>query len=617
MKLRVGLFVLVICLTIILHSCRRNQPTLVDANRPPDTELWYSPPDSVEYDYLVHIYWRGIDRDGTASRFIWTIQDSIVPPPLGWDPSNRIRDLQEGRFTSRRDSIFSFTAFRNVGGVGLRKNRQAFYIAAIDDNGVIDPSPAVVEFIATVDQLPEIKFTTYITSICNGIQNTVVKTFNPAELDTVGMFRPFNISYSGSTVNGELEAYKFFPLTADVILDGADVWSEDLSDTLRNFPNAGPDALPSGRFRFAAQVRDGAGAESRVDAGTFTEGVCQVVVNFEPDTDIFAMLNTYQLNGQTFVDSVDFEDSEPDTMPYNSWVTLFYNGWDNPCDSSLCIDVTNKCLRYQVQYTRTANLDGGPENGGRITNSTVRWLPENGEDNNPFGTPDSTSMTVGSEDYEIRVRTVDEYAKPDGTPDWVNISASFTPTIDSHGLVNYDGNAVPDGDTLWWDWFSPANFQGSTLDTLDFSDPFNPEIVKEFFFVIEADGHDHPKEPNGIGSWLYVFRRVQTGTLERLKRSGFWTDGLTQDAFADTVRLVRRYPFGDPVAASESFATLPSWLNVDYDFTIRGRDAALADKYDQFMFVDGEALKLNTLNTASLARWTGNRAQRVYIGMRR
>jgi hypothetical protein len=87
MKLRVGFFLLVVCLTVVLHSCRRNQPTLVDANRAPETEVWYAPPDSTEYEYLVHVYWRGTDRDGTVTRYIWTIKDSITPPPLGWNCS--------------------------------------------------------------------------------------------------------------------------------------------------------------------------------------------------------------------------------------------------------------------------------------------------------------------------------------------------------------------------------------------------------------------------------------------------------------------------------------------------------------------------------------------------
>ena len=628
MKLRVGFFLFVVCLTVVLHSCRRNQPTLVDTNRAPDTEVWYAPPDSTEYNYLVHVYWRGIDRDGTVTRYIWTIKDSITPPPLGWNPAERIRDLREGQFTSRTDSVFSFTAFRNVGGVGLKKNRQAFYISAIDDAGKYDPLPAAIEFVATVDKLPRINFETEITVVHpDGSRTAVKKDFNNAELDTVGMFRPFNIYYSGSTANGEIRAYKFFPLTSNVAMEGADVWTEDLADTLRVLENRDADVIPSGRFRLAAQVRDDAGAESRVDAGQFTQGVCQVVVNYEPDTHIFKILNTYSKDGVTVVDSVDFQDSEPDTVPYSSWVTMFYQGWDKPAaDSSLCTDIQNKCITYQVQYRRTADINGGPARGGSLVSSTVRWLPENGEDNNEFGTPDSTSLTVGSETYNIRVRSIDEYEKPDGTPAEVPLTGNFEPTLDSFGLVNYDGTIPGDGDTLTWNYWYPANYKGTFTDTVDFSNPFDPQVVKEFYFVISASGHDSPKEQDGAGikGWLYTFLRTSTGTIERLNQSGFWADGMTINVLADTVKLSRRYKW-DPVDPSywmEDFARLPGYLNTEYDFTVRGRDLALTDIYEQFMYVrpnpadvNSTKLRLNTYNASPVARWSGLGGQRFYLAV--
>ena len=121
-----GVFLLSLCLLVIFGSCRRNRPSLVDKNEAPETELWYSPPDSTEYEYLVHLYWRGVDRDGTSERFIWTMRDTVVVGDLGWSPATRLSDFREGRITTRTESVFSFTAFRDVGGVGVKKTRQAF-----------------------------------------------------------------------------------------------------------------------------------------------------------------------------------------------------------------------------------------------------------------------------------------------------------------------------------------------------------------------------------------------------------------------------------------------------------------------------------------------------------
>lgn len=625
-KLRVGFLFIVLCLLVVMLSCRRNQPVLVDRNRPPETELWYSPPDSSEYDYLVHIYWRGLDPDGTVSRYIWSIEDSIIPPPLGWNPAIRVADLRRGRFTTRTDSLFSFTAFRNVGGVGLKKNRQAFYISAIDDNGVMDPQPAVTEFIATVEKLPEVKFTLWIPRLGGPTP------FNLARLDTIGMFRPFSISYHGTTTNGEIREYRFFPLT-EIDMEGSDVWTADLSDTLRVLPNAGPDALPSGRFRLAAQVRDDAGAESPVDAGRFERGVAELVVNFEPDTRIFKVLSTRWVGTSAVVDSVDFRDSEPDTVAYNSWLKLFYLGWDNPADSSLCQDPVNECIRYQVQYTRVSDVDGGPGQGGQRVSSTVRWVPGDspaglpGEDNNPHGRTDTTTMSIGSDAYTIRVRSLDEYEKPDGTPDEIDVVGNFEPTIDSFEIIDHDGNVISDGDTVLWDWWNPANFHGGFLDTLDISDPFNVKVVREFFFVIKASGHDSPKEGNGggIASWRYDMRAPNAedpNAILRLFKSNFWTDGSTVNAFADTVLLRRVYRLdsgsqeGDP-GGMENYKTLPPYLNTLYDIRIRGRDAAELDEYEQIMFINGNRVRLNSFKAAAVSRWTGVLGQRFYLRMRR
>ena len=151
------------------------------------------------------MYWRGIDNDGTTNRFIWAIQDTIAGEGLSWNPALRLRDYRVGRITSRTDSVFSFTAYKDISGVGVRKNRQAFFVASIDDNGVIDPEPAAVEFVATIAQLPRIHFTNHI----GGVKRPYHFTIPPR--DTVGMYHPFAISYHGTTANGLVRGYQFFP----------------------------------------------------------------------------------------------------------------------------------------------------------------------------------------------------------------------------------------------------------------------------------------------------------------------------------------------------------------------------------------------------------------------
>jgi hypothetical protein len=134
-----GIALLVALLRRSVASCRRQQPSLIDRNQPPDTQLWYAPPDSSDYEYKVHMYWRGIDT--TAPR-----SDSSGPFRT---PSRRRAELESGAATARlppgtyhlEDRFrHCIQGYRNASGVGVRKNRQAFFVAAIDDNGVIDPA---------------------------------------------------------------------------------------------------------------------------------------------------------------------------------------------------------------------------------------------------------------------------------------------------------------------------------------------------------------------------------------------------------------------------------------------------------------------------------------------
>jgi hypothetical protein len=462
--------------------------------------------------------------------------------------------------------------------------------------------------VSEVTQLPQIHFTTSITKIINYTTKvTTTKPYDPAVLDTVGMFRPFVISYHGTTVNGQVRAYRYFSMTPGVTLAGENVWSTDVTDTLRVFPNKGSDVIPSGVFRLGVQCRDDAGAESPVDAGTFSEGVCQLMVNYDPDTEMFMVWNTYWVGGQQFTETVDFTDGIPDTVPYQSWITLFYYGVDSPYDSTLCQDWVNECLKYQVQYTRDSDRIPGAR-------ASSRWLPDDGEDSNPFGTSDSTSMNVGSLEYVMRARTIDEYGRPDGRPAEINIVGNFDPTLDSYAIRRHDGHVVSDGDTLVWDWAHPAR------EGFNFDDVTNPLRVKEFYFIIAATGHDHPKERTGSGvkSWRYGFQREDDPSISQpFARSGFWVDGLATNTLSDTFRVVFEYPLLD-TNGDAVFDNLPPWMNKGYEFSVTGRDTrTFLEDFRQYIFLNSQKTLLNVYPASQLGRWTQEGRMRFYLTIRR
>jgi hypothetical protein len=622
-----GLVAVSLCALALTASCRRNTPSLVDTNQPPDTQLWYSPPDSTEYQYLVHMYWRGLDRDGTAVRYIWTIRDTLATDELRWDPAARLRDFQDGHITTTTDSVFAFTAYKDVAGVGVRKSRQAFYIAAIDDNGVIDPFPAAVEFVATIDRLPEIRFTTYV--------DGVARPYDPTRTvlaDTTGMFKPFQISYRGTTRNGLIRGYQYFSLTSSVVLPGSNVWTSDLGDTLRSFPNTGVDALPAGTFRFAARCIDDANAESAVDAGQFRRGVCQVVVNFDPDTRVNEVWNTVFRNGTALPPTLlNVADALPDTVPFKSWINVRYNAWDDTRDVRLCsVTDPDKCIDFQVKYIRNSGRQvGAYEDSG--------WLPRNGRhDSDANGAADSNSVNIGSLEYQWFVRALDENGSGDGTPALFDIIGNYDPMLDTSALTDHFGNPVNIAtvDTLHWDFYKGIGWPYTELaDT--FVTGVGTPYFKKFGWNLNATGHDDPRDPpaSAVEAWRYfVYTNynpaTNTGTFQGLGRSGpSWFPGTAVNVLNDRVEVTVRY--GDE-HGDDLFANPPDYFNKVVTIVLYGRDSPpLAGDFSQFVYYDevptgaaagggvSDRKLINAFPTGELGRWTPRKVIQFYLKVER
>jgi hypothetical protein len=539
-----------------------------------------------------------------VTRFIWTIKDTLVTGETVWNPADRLRDYRTGRITTRTDSVFSFTAFKNVGGVGLKKNRQAFHIAAIDDEGVIDPFPAALEFVATIDKFPVMKFATHL----NGISKPyAVPPIGGVPQDTVGMYTPFGISFHGVTANGNIRAYKFFPLSTIVMIPGQDQWYDDLSDTLINFPNTGANVIPSSEFRFATQCRDDAGAESQVDAANFRTGIARVVVNFDPDTEITKLTSFYTVNDVTTEEDIDFTDGIPDTLPFQSWLRIDYFGWDDARDSTVC-DVLDpdKCIDFQLAYKRDSDRISGAY-------AYSSWWPRptpgdttGFHDTDPFSASDSNTVNISSVEYDMMVRSIDENSRPDGTPAHVFVVGNHDPTLDSLAVEDHLGNRInlAVNDTLTWNFWKGEGWPYTTaLDTIDFA---TFRLKKTFSFTVKGWGHDSPKDPDGSGvkAWNYVVRNSAGQIVPIGKSNGGFFDSVQLNVMESRVRIRFFYPIND-VMGDAVFANLPTWFDQDLTFTIFGRDSGLVEPdFKQIMYLNGEDELINQYAVAPLGRYT-------------
>lgn len=428
---------------------------------------------------------------------------------------------------------------------------------------------------------------------------TLGHPYNPDDPDTVGMFRPFSISYHGTTPNGSISAYSFTP--AEIYLEGQDRWMPNLGyPVIHNFPNVddpvipGAQALASGPFYFGAQCLDSGGFSSGLDFGS-RRGFCSVVVNYDPDTRISSLGLCTPLGGEPYL--VDFSDAMPDTLPYNSLLTFQYIGWDDMRDSLQFTGPDEIPMRYQFRYSRWAE--------GGIAMKTSTWYPYTGpEDTDCYSDYDSTTMRVGTFEYLFLVRAFDEQNRCDGTPDTVNFFGNFPPTIDSLQIGFWDPDILEgptqervfrqiQTDTLYFGWIggSPAGSgfeervdRGDTLYIDDVSvDASSGTMTKYYRFVVRAFGHDDPRDPTGpdagIKSWMYSIDDLGGGDypyeMERewIFDSPTWDpEQTTYDVFEHEVSIAITIPLDIEIIKGDSLVQNPPEFFGDQAVTLTGKD---------------------------------------------
>ena len=485
-------------------ACRREKDP-IDKNRPPETFLSVAPPETLGSTYRYHMYWYGEDKDGVIEQYIFNITDSVrtLRPEenrqqeiLDWNPANRKADYISGRFTSRTDTVITFDAYDAENE--LLRNRQAFHIAAVDDGGLIDETPARIQFFSTAEERPQVKYWLKV-------GDNEYNRYDPFTLDTISMFIPLDIKFLGQTVNGSITGYRWWYRgnTYPRDEDGDVIWRipETPFDTVyvNDIGEANP--LPSGDFFFRGIARDEASALS----GNRDRDLCHLVINHDPDTRILYGDNFYSVEGQQFPDCtyVDFSDDMPDTIPFGSWLRISYTGWDDEEDILEFPPPNEKPLRFKYRLITT-----GVSNEGNESVWQTAYFPAfDPEDTNP-GKIDSVTMTISSKKYEFRVRSYDEQNRYDHTPAKVTFYGNFQPTVDAVELgrlyIEFIGQFEPfSGDTIFLadpmdpdNWYAANAFAWNVEDTI-----FPREVVSagqviglDYTFYIRGEGHDDPRD---------------------------------------------------------------------------------------------------------------------------
>lgn len=127
-------------------------------NSRPDTRVTGQPPTLLEAGFAVQFNWTGSDPDGRVVGYRWKISDNGVD---GISPADTLTidpltgaELHPWHFTSANDTIFLVLADQpdfpgDETGQPRSYRSHSLFIAAVDDQGAIDPSPALISFTST------------------------------------------------------------------------------------------------------------------------------------------------------------------------------------------------------------------------------------------------------------------------------------------------------------------------------------------------------------------------------------------------------------------------------------------------------------------------------------
>ena len=294
MRWSAGVFVALIGLILVVGPACRDVPTEnTDRNRAPETYLTAAPADSIANGGLVRVphrfraQWSGSDIDGEVVGFYVAVTETTVentqgtpfrlPPPK---PSQYV-------FTTKKDSLFTFSVLEGRGN----DRQHGLYVFAVDNQGRVDPTPAVTHFVARDQNLPGVIFTDahwegqiFLPAPGGGVMPvqrsgtlTDGKEVPPhVPTDTIPTGSQLHFAWRGfdPDFGSSIIAYHYKLTETDYVRVDSTVTSASYGTGF----GASPDPVPVGLRIFRVRAQDEAGGTTQPDS------LRQFVVNFGPDT---------------------------------------------------------------------------------------------------------------------------------------------------------------------------------------------------------------------------------------------------------------------------------------------------------------------------------------------
>jgi hypothetical protein len=314
MRWSAGVFVALVGLILVVGAgCRKVPTENNDRNRAPDTYLSAAPVDSIAGGGLSRIphrfraQWAGSDIDGEVVGFFVAVTETTVDISNGRPFKLPAPRPSQYRFTTARESLFTFDVLEGRG----TDREHALYVFSVDNQGKVDPTPAVTHFVARDAHLPGLTWndahatgTIYPSNGLGGVTATpfyrvlrdgyelplhvpidTIPSGGNVSFDWTGFDTDF-----GSTITG----YMFKLTETEFVRTDSTVTSVEYGPGTAN-----PAPLPIGLNVFRIRSIDEAGGTTQPDS------VRRVFVNFSPDTWLSGPdPNDPALKGHLFTDSL-------------------------------------------------------------------------------------------------------------------------------------------------------------------------------------------------------------------------------------------------------------------------------------------------------------------------
>jgi hypothetical protein len=429
---------------MVFGGCEQEAVVRPDRNRAPETALSVAPELGGRAFHKYRVRWTGYDRDGAVIGFrIATVsEDGLYGGLKNPGPEDVIQYLLglSWTVTDATESVFVFQADRP------NTRSHSLYVEAIDNEGKVDPTPAMTNFLAIDYGVPQ--DTVYIRSNSDSSSLVARRVALPevAALPAFNLINPAQpesiwFTWGGQDPDGTIQEWRY---RVDSGMESA-VPAETREAVYVYDPNnrAGS-SVWRGFHEFKLVGIDDAGAKSNEDVTRF-------VINYDPDTFIDEVsVFRYSHNGKYLEQRIYPSDTPaaPQRIAYQYGRLRFkFHGIDR---DGFVPDTLG--FRWNIKGSLIQSGDALEPWVGKQCAGGGGFFCDQTIDADSGGVALDTDAPL-----TLFIRSRDNYGKVDGTPDTIMFIVDYPPVI---GSVSAGLQATPGTVRFTWSCEDPDEDTG-------------------------------------------------------------------------------------------------------------------------------------------------------------